>query len=55
MCSHNIDEYGKPSSWKKNNGFRRKTQYNRYQPGAVGDGANVVEYEGVRAKKDINK
>jgi len=23
--------------------------YNRYQPGAVGDGANVVEYEGVRA------
>lgn len=32
----------------------REKHYNRYQPGAVGDGANVVEYEGVRAEKNIN-
>ena len=28
--------------------------YNRYQPGTVGDGAIVVEYEGVSAEKHIN-
>lgn len=28
--------------------------HNRYQPGAD-DGANVVEYEGVRAETNINK